>query len=343
MRKFRFLPLLIGLAALSWRPASVPAAWGARNEGPEAPVYADPAAWLRRPAAPAHGVAVFFVHPTSYFMPVTGNARYDQRGLPDALNDATMRMQAGVFSDCCDLWAPQYRQSSLRAITANTPDAYAADDLAYGDVARAFEAFVGGLNGRPFILASHSQGSIHALRLLQERIASSPLQGRMIAAYLVGVALPAQIAAKGVPICAQAVQTGCVVSWNTVRSGYHDARRTEDAVIWWEGRYQPIAGRSIVCVNPVDWRLDGVVDSPGAVSVHSEGRGGVPSAPVAALERAACAADGLLGITIKPEWQGRFSDLLSRSGVFHDFDYGLFFASIAENARQRIAVFPAPR
>jgi hypothetical protein len=333
MREWRFLPLAIGLCA--WAQTG--------RAGADAPVYTDPAAWLRRPVAPAHAVAVFFIHPTSYFMPVIGNAHFDQRGLPETFNDATIRMQAGAFSACCDVWAPQYRQSSLRAITANTPDAYAADDLAYRDVARAFDAFAAGLNGRPFILAAHSQGSIHALRLLQERIAGSPLQVRMVAAYLAGVALPAAIAAKGIPVCDEAKQTGCVVSWNTVRTGYHDQRRTEEAVIWWEGGYRPIAGRPLVCVNPVDWRRDGVADAPGEISVYPDGRGGAPASPVAALERAACAADGLLGVTVKPDWQARFSDMLSRTGVYHDFDYGLFFASISKNTEQRIAAFrPQP-
>ena len=55
-------------------------------------------------------------------------------------------------------------------------------------------------DARPFILAGHSQGALHALRLLRERVAAKPaLRRRLVAAYLVGapiysvdLALPAE-------------------------------------------------------------------------------------------------------------------------------------------------------
>lgn len=307
--------------------------------GSSAPDYARSKAWLSRPSAPAHGVAVFFIHPTSYLLPVTGNARYNHGGLVARMDKGVMRFQAGVFSACCDIWAPEYRQASLKAITANNAQAYAADNIAYGDIARAFGVFVSNLHGRPFILASHSQGSIHALRLLQQQILGTKLQRRLVAAYLPGLALPQTIAARGLPVCPNAAATGCVVSWNTVRAGYDDKRRRTEAVIWWDGRYQPVSGRPLVCVNPLDWRIGGDVASPGAVSVYAARRGGPPSAPVAALESASCQKDGLLGITVKPDYQSRFTDILSRIGIYHDFDYNLFFASIARNAGQRIESF----
>ncbi|MDE2607045.1 MAG: DUF3089 domain-containing protein [Burkholderiales bacterium] len=304
-----------------------------------APDYASADAWLARSQPASKSVAVFFVHPTSYLLPVIGNARHDEGGLVGRVNDAVLRFQAGAFADCCDLWAPRYRQATLKAITTNSAAAYAVDDLAYSDVARAFDAFLAGLDGRPFILASHSQGSIHALRLLQEKIIGTPLQARMVAAYLVGVALPRAIEARGLPVCATATATRCVVSWNTVRMDYVDERRLKEAVIWWDGRYQPIAGRPLVCVNPLTWQPGGQAPSPGAVSVFARERGGPPSPPVAALERADCQDDGLLGVTVKPEYQAPFTDILSRTGIYHDFDYSLFFASISHNALQRIQAF----
>jgi hypothetical protein len=80
-----------------------------------------------------------------------------------------MRFQASVFNECCVIFAPRYRQALLHAITTNTPSAYVADELAYGDVERAFEQFLQGNPKGPSILASHSQGSMHGLRLLQQQ------------------------------------------------------------------------------------------------------------------------------------------------------------------------------
>lgn len=337
----RWVKAAAAISVLLLIAATTPAdaRWRGLWHVPAAPDYAMSDAWLSRPATPAHNVAVFYIHPTSYFAPFTRNARYDQKGLAARLNRASMRFQAAVFAGCCDIWAPQYRQASLKAIVTNSDAAYAVDDIAYDDIAHAFQAFVSGIRGRPFILAAHSQGSIQALRLLDQRIIGTPLQRRLIAAYLPGLALPKKIASRGLSVCQTAASTDCIVSWNTVRAGYNDRRRRQDAVIWWNGRYQPVAGRLLVCVNPVDWRPGGVVNSPGGISVYVVHRGGPPSSPVAALERVECQRNGLLGIIIKAKYKSHFTDFLSRTGVYHDFDYNLFFASIARNARRRIASF----
>lgn len=218
----------------------------------------------------------------------------------------------------------------------NSAAAYAADDRAYADVARAFRVFLAGLHGRPFILAAHSQGSILALRLLETQIIGTPLQRRMIAAYLPGLALPQAIARQGLPICRDARATGCVVSWNSVRRGTVDQRRLQTAVIWWEGRFQPVSGRPIVCVNPVTWQPGGSTRDPGAISVSPK----LP-APVDALTDVSCTADGLLGITLKAQDEAAFAMFRKKPDIFHVFDYNLFFTAIAANAALRAAAFAA--
>ena len=44
-------------------------------------------------------------------------------------------------------------------------------------------------NGKPFFIASHSQGALHAQRLLSERIFKEALSTRLITAYLIGYPL----------------------------------------------------------------------------------------------------------------------------------------------------------
>ena len=75
----------------------------------------------------------------------------------------------------------------MRSGIPRTTRPRAAFELAYSDVLRAFDYYLAHENhGRPFILASHSQGSLHALRLIQERLAGKPLQKQLVAAYLIG-------------------------------------------------------------------------------------------------------------------------------------------------------------
>ena len=354
-RMLRFLACMTVLLA----SGSLGVASAATERQTEAPDYAAPDAWAAYPGRSSHaddvpeGVAqsddqtpsskpwpkvpVFFIHPTTYLAPVMGNAAYDAGGEVGArVDDAVLRFQASVFNDCCRIFAPRYRQASLHAVTSNTPAGYEAVNLAYSDVVRAFDAFLKANPEGAFVLASHSQGSIHALRLLQERIVGTPLQRRLVAAYIVGVALPMSIENLGLPICRSETATGCVITWNSVRRGHDDRRRKEDAVIWWDGRYQPIAGRPLVCVNPLDWQLDG--DAPATINlgaVYSAGRNRPIPPPIPGLTGARC-EDGLLGVEIPRNERRRFGDVLTLTGIYHDFDYGLFYMNIRTNVRLRV-------
>ncbi len=334
------LGLLVSLAALAASSGSLAAPDYSRVESwaayPGTPSHADDvppgAARATTPAAP-----VFFVHPTTYLAPVTGNADFAPGGeVQERVDAAVLRFQASVFNGCCAIFAPRYRQASVHAIPSNTPQAYAADELAYGDVARAFARFLE-LNPRgPFILASHSQGSIHALRLLQEHVIGTPLQSRLVAAYLIGVALPMEIEHRGMPVCRSTRATGCVISWNTVRRGHDDRRRHETAVIWWQGSYQAIAGRPLVCVEPLNWQVDGAAPPEANLgAIYSAGRDEPIPAPIAGLTGAWC-ENGLLGVDIPFKERRHFADVLTIGGVYHDFDYGLFYVNIRANAVERV-------
>ena len=325
---------------------------------PPAPDYSSPAAWAAWPGTPSHaddtppgmtathstGVPVFFVHPTTDLSPVISNADFAPGGAVQAgVDDSVLRFQASVFNGCCVIFAPRYRQASLHAITTNTSEAYAADELAYGDVERAFERFLQVNPSGPFILASHSQGSIHALRLLQQQIIGKPAQQRLVAAYLIGLALPKEIAARGIPVCQSDRASGCVISWNSVRAGYQDKRRQDTSVIWWQGSYQPIAGRPLVCVNPLDWHSDSAAPSAANKgALYSAGRD-QPLPPLVPELTGATCEDGLLGIEIPLRERRHFHDALSMFGVYHDFDYGLYYANIRENAALRVQAWQSTR
>lgn len=287
---------------------------------------------------------VFFVHPTTYLSTLIGNADFAPGGAVQAgIDDTVMRFQASIFNGCCVVFAPRYRQASLRAVTSNTPQGYAADELAYGDVERAFERFLQVNPNGPFILASHSQGSIHALRLLQQHIMGQPPLRRLVAAYLIGLALPKEIVNLGVPVCQSERATGCVISWNSVRQDHRDKRRQDTSVIWWQGSYQPIAGRPLVCVNPLDWRIDS--SAPATANkgaLYSAGRQEPLPPLVPELTGASC-QDGLLGIEVPFQERKHFHDVLSVFGVYHDFDYGLFYLNIRENAAVRVQTWQSAR
>ena len=111
-----------------------------------------------RRAAPA---AVFFIHPTSYLDRAHWNAPLDDA---EANGRAALflRGQASVFNEAGQVWAPRYRQATFGAFLTSQADAEKALDLAYRDVAAAFDEFLKEIGpDRPIILAGHSQGALH--------------------------------------------------------------------------------------------------------------------------------------------------------------------------------------
>ncbi len=330
----------------------------ADETSPPAPDYRDESAWLALPgrrdeadvvppgthAADRQATApadVFFVHPTTWLSARAWNAHFDEGGATEkGLTQGVLRLQASVFNECCRVFAPRYRQATLAAALDHSADAYAAMELAYGDVARAFDAFIATRNGgRPFILAGHSQGSTHALRLLQQKIAGTPLAARLVAAYLIGGSIPAELESRGLPICNTATQTGCVIGWNTVQAGTTDHRRREHGLLWFDGSYQPMANRPLVCVNPLDWHRDGTADAARNLgALPNPGANRPLEAPVEHLTGATC-KDGALEIDLPVTRRTGFRGLLSATGDFHAFDYSLFYMNLRANALQRVTAF----
>ena len=162
--------------------------------------------WTARglqPRRAAPRASVFFVHPTSFLESIAWNAPLDH-GESRNLAELFVRSQASAFNGVGAIWAPRYRQATFGAFLTNNDNARRALDLAYRDVVAAYEQFLREAPAdRPIILAAHSQGSMHLMRLLQERIRNAPEAGRIAAVYLVGwpVSLSADLPALPFPAC----------------------------------------------------------------------------------------------------------------------------------------------
>ena len=91
-----------------------------------------------------------------------------------------------------------------RCIVDQNGDGGKALELAYQDVRAAFNYFINERNnGRPFIIAGHSQGAFHADRLLKA-VAGKALQQRLVAAYPVGFSIDGS---NGIDVYTSAEQT----------------------------------------------------------------------------------------------------------------------------------------
>lgn len=365
----RFLYLIAGLimltlaAAIGWnlfqdqiiRATFVPSVAFAPPADATAPDYARPAAWLSRPDLPDDPsrytppgfavaarpeVAVFYVPPTTYIRKDRWNAPLD-----DAESNQRLRLfassQASAFNGTGAIWAPRYRQASIGAFLTSEANAQKAIDFAYGDVARAFDAFLKQVPAsRPILLAGHSQGALHLARLLHDRIAGTPVAGRIVAAYLVGwpISIEADLPALGLPGCEGPASTGCILSWQSFAEPA-EPRQIIDAYNASTGYTgQPRRGTRMLCVNPLTGapntaalataNLGALVPRPGLNGADPE-PGRVP---------ARCGADGLLLIGAEPKGYGAYV-LPGRN--YHVFDFALFWANIRADAERRARAFAA--
>jgi len=104
-------------------------------------------------------VDVFFIYPTLDFRTDEWNANIYNKSLNNLIERTAIRGQATVFNSSCRVFAPRYRQAVLSSFTDKTGNGQKALDLAYSDVKKAFQYYMKHYNnGRPVIIAGHSQG-----------------------------------------------------------------------------------------------------------------------------------------------------------------------------------------
>jgi len=322
---------------------------------PLPPDYAKPASWAALPdktdasdVAPA-GIAmidpamapadVFFIHPTSFFsnshwnadvLDVKTNARTDK---------GSIRNQASVFNGCCRVYAPRYRQMTFSGFLKHSKSSADALDLAYSDVKRAFEYYLAHDNhGRPFIIASHSQGSRMATRLVKDAIDGTPLMKRFVAAYIVGNWIDDEYfgSLKTIKPCSRADDTGCVATWSTLAEGA-DAQRQRDGFAKRSGLPGSHAHHHFVCTNPLTWTAASA-QAPARDDIGGwvYGPGDAPRPPDPHLVSMRC-DDGALFVSRPDDYVYRARVL--PGGNYHNYDYQLAYMNIRHNARVRVRAF----
>jgi len=328
--------------------------------------YADPAMWLSRPGMgapadpalwqpsyregtalpppptllPPRPFAVFFVHPTSYYARTAWNAPLDDRP-SQATARLFVRGMASAFNRASEIWAPRYRQATFGAFIDGTPAAQRAQDAAYADVAQAFDFFVANVGpDTPIVLAGHSQGSAHVLRLLREKVAGTPLLARVAAVYAVGwpISVEHDLPRLPLPACAAPTQSGCLLSWASF------AAEPDPGMMLEQYRQsngldgQPRDDSPILCVNP----LTGSVNASAEMAANKGTL--VPNADltsgdlVAGAVPARCDAQGLLLIGDPPQ----MGNYVLPGNNYHVYDIPLFWANVRDDVVARVNALPMP-
>lgn len=273
-------------------------------------------------------VDVFFVYPTSYLdttKPLGWNAKLNDTKINIYTDYSSILYQASVFNEVGKIYAPRYRQANINAYypatKEDTSKAIAAFDLAYSDVKKAFEYYLANYNNdRPIIIASHSQGSTHTIRLLKEYFDGKPLGKKLVAAYVVGMVIdPSQF--SSLKACDKPNATGCICAWRTFEEGYIAPFVEKEKF------------KSIV-TNPLSWSNE----TTAVARSFNEGSLLYNFKKVIPNVAGAINHEGVLW-TPKPKFFGNF---LIKTPNYHIADFNLYYTSIRKNAALRVAQFLEP-
>jgi len=336
-----------------------------KDDLPEAPDYADEEFWLALPHKSSfhnlsphnqefdekYDVDVFYIHPTGYFG-TNWNATIDPDTAWAERSSTHLATQGSAFAKYVNFYAPEYRQATYYSFFDLSESPKLAQDLAYSDIEKAFDYYLDHYNkGKKFIIASHSQGSLHAQRLIFNKVCQNKLQGQLIAAYIIGYIVPTKhfdALFPGLKISNSISGQQEIISWC---SGVEGFRRVRAHNMYWipEGWIREEMEQDLVCTNPLSWHQDKEWhdnNQDNAVQLTS-------TSPTLTNFYATKNAYPKLGLryTRLQDFAARVSDTsllemkgdlidhlvkFTRNGDLHSFDITLFWQAIENNVLERI-------
>ncbi len=300
----------------------------------EATDYSDMNNWLNIPETD-YAVDVFYLYPTAWTR-AEGEPYYCE------IDNETLRSgasfvytgQAAAFETVANVYAPFYRQVDAVWVLEDslTEGERYFEGLPLTDAIAAFEYYLENFNnGKPFILAGHSQGSAVTKGLLKHYMSANPeVYERMVAAYVIGYYVTEEELAvyPHLKFAERADDTGVIISWNIEAPGI-----TENPLTPY--------GTSPISINPITWtRTEETATADmgmGSAICDRVNQKIIEMGPIADatvnLERGT-----VICSTVDVDTYAPGTGLFPK-GVYHLQDYGFYFYDIRANAQVRIDAY----
>lgn len=306
--------------ALSDTAASLPPVEDA--DVPPSPDYERASSWLVKPDNPDEfSIDVIWVYPTVLYDQSEWLMNITRKDLVAGALES-VDTEALVFAGQANLYVPLYRQMNLAGF--DLPEEQGDHLISYGenDVRRALRYyFQHHNNGRPFIVAGHSQGSYVLTQLIVNHWGKLGVEDQLIAGYLIGWSITNEDLEDNaaIKICDAPAETGCFIAYNSVAPG----KQSE----------APMILKGATVVNPLTWTREPTLapSSLNSGSTFFDKKGIWQTYP--GFASAQIVDEGLVVI---PEDPSMLDSPFFPEGVYHSYDYSLFFENLKSNVSQRI-------
>lgn len=291
--------------------------------------YADANNWLVNPGNHAtKEVDVFYLYPTVY----SGSEN------SCAVTDAGMRegaaknrnSHASVYEETANLFMPFYRQMNATYVLTLSQEEQEKEmqKIPAVDGLAAFQYYMQHYNnGRPFLLAGHSQGS-NTLLYIMEYLKDQPeMMEKFIAAYVIGFSVTPDYIAHNAPLKFAESRTDqkVIISWNTESPGITEAN--------------PVVMQGALAINPITWTTD-VTHAAAELSLGSrlEENGQFVKKEHFADAQVNPERNVIICTTVDPE-DYSIPMAIFPLGVLHGCDYSFYYYDLQQNVADRVAAY----
>lgn len=300
--------------------------------------YSRKANWYKLPEI-TKDVDTFYIYSTVYF----GN-----EGDPDYATLDNVEMLAGVvvehaikssvFEESTNVFIPYYRQAGMRVeadvwLKTGNIDA-PLTGMPYGDITAALDYYFENCNnGRPFVIAGHSQGAAILRLVLKKYFKEHPgYYERMVAAYAIGYSITQEDleAFPHLKFATGEADTGVIISWHA--EGPKNVETNHPTCALLPGG---------ISINPLNWKRDETY-APASMNLGSlvlDEKTGATEIRSIGADAQVCLARG----TVVTHAAAVANDMVDFAGPqsYHQDDYSIFYNNIKDNVAKRIAAYKA--
>lgn len=335
----RIIPLLLILSLVSCKTKYATKEFK-YSEAPISPDYSNLDSWAAHPEKKDEIIDkfyntekknlkadVFYIYPTLLTDNKNNswNSDISDKQQNRVVKNVAIKYQASAWANAGKIYSPLYRQVHYRSFyepyTSN--GGIKAGEIAYDDIRRAFIFYLQNFNnGRPIIIAGHSQGAYHCKTLLKEFFDGKNLQNQLIAAYIPGTRVDIN-EFNTIHALKDPDDTKGYLSWNTFRMNKKPKKGKHPAHFSWK--------KNQFVTNPIKWdkSRESTIDEHKGLFFYDE--------KIYSNSIHIQIYDGLLWSSVPKRIKGNF--LLKLINNYHFGDVNLFWKDISENAKNRVESF----